>query len=135
MMGLMAAQDTLPFTTNLGGIYMENINSIIVSIFLSVVSALIGLVVWSIQKKLSKIEKNLDDTRGDSDEYNAIILEGVSAALSVGIVTATALRDGHANGNMDKTLDEAIRIQKKKDGYLQKMANKAINHSIGGSRR
>ena len=49
------------------------------------------------------------------------MLEGVSTSLSLGIATAIAIRDKKSNGNMDKALEEALGIKKRKDKYIKKI--------------
>lgn len=109
---------------------MSTTMSIIIAIFLSVMSSLIGFIVWLIQKKLNNIEYNLTCKREDALEYDRIVLEGVSTSLSLGIATAIAIRDKKSNGNIDKALEEALVIKKRKDKYIKKMADEAISKTI-----
>ena len=57
------------------------------------------------------------------------MLECVSASLSLGLVTAKAIKkipDVNENEDIDKAVTEAESVRKKHDAFLQKQVSKSI---------
>ena len=71
-------------------------------------SAITGLCFWMIQRQLSKLVRS------------------VGAAIALGEATATALKNGHANGETEAALEYAKRIKHEQKDFLTEQGIHAI---------
>ena len=98
-------------------------------------SAITGLCFWMIQRQLSKRDAELD-RRDAARERNEVLLvrqqqefylvQGVNAAIALGEATATALKNGHANGETEAALQYAQKIKHEQKDFLTEQGIHAI---------
>ena len=80
-------------------------------------SAITGLCFWLIQRRLTKRDEELD-RRDAARERNE--------AIALGEATATALKNGHANGETEAALEYAKRIKHEQKDFLTEQGIHAI---------
>lgn len=93
----------------------------------SIPSALIGLLVWRLERQIDKHEKSRQDAERQREDFNFIIIESVNSAIALGEATATALRNGHCNGETEKALDYARTVKHKQKEFLTR---KGVEHIV-----
>ena len=74
-------------------------------------SAITGLCFWLIQRRLTKRDEELDRRDAARERNEVLLVRSVGAAIALGEATATALKNGHANGETEAALEYAKRIK------------------------
>ena len=74
-------------------------------------SAITGLCFWMIQRQLSKRDAELDRRDAARERNEVLLVRSVGAAIALGEATATALKNGHANGETEAALQYAQKIK------------------------
>lgn len=86
-------------------------------------SVLVSAIVTGCMKRLERREKQrLEDAkRREEDRHRLELLQirGTLAAMSLGEATATALKNGHANGETDKALAYEQRVKHEMRAFLE----------------
>lgn len=107
-----------------------------------IVSALVGLFIWLLQKKLDKrdakkeaadqeriaAEKEREKAR---EQLYALIVEGIQASIELGTATANAVAripDAHCNGDMHRALEVAMKAKEKQARFLMTQGIQAIQN-------
>lgn len=93
----------------------------------SIPSALTGLMVWTLKRKIEKHEKERKVAEEMREEFDVIIIEAVNSAIALGEATATALKNGHTNGETDGALEYARSVKHKQKEFLTR---KGVEHII-----
>ena len=96
---------------------------------LGIPSIISGIFMLSIQSAANGREKKRDEEQATRCEHEVSMLECVSASLSLGLVTAKAIKkipDVNENEDIDKAVTEAESVRKKHDAFLQKQVSKSI---------
>ena len=94
--------------------------TIIASCFSVLFSALVGLLVWRLQRMIENREKA-------RVKHEAFVVEGIGAAIALGEATAVALRDGHANGNTEDALKYARDVKRAQKTFLIEQGIQALH--------
>lgn len=95
--------------------------------FLAVIpSAVIGIIVWRFEKKVEKSMKRQEERELVRQENQVLLCQAVGASIALGEVTAQALKEGHTNGTLEKTLAYASEIKEAQNAFLSKQAAKVI---------
>lgn len=89
-------------------------------------SAITGLCFWLIQRRLTKRDEELDRRDAARERNEVLLVRSVGAAIALGEATATALKNGHANGETEAALEFAKRIKHEQKDFLTEQGIRAI---------
>lgn len=89
-------------------------------------SAITGLCFWLIQRRLTKRDEELDRRDAARERNEVLLVRSVGAAIALGEATATALKNGHANGETEAALEYAKRIKHEQKDFLTEQGIKAL---------
>lgn len=96
---------------------------------MSIPSAITGFCFWILERKLMKrqqAEEKKDEARRQNE---AIVIEGVMAAITLGEATAKAVQripDAHCNGDMHDALNYATKIKNKHRDFIREQGIDAL---------
>lgn len=91
-------------------------------------SAIIGIIVWGLEKKLEHIHAVQERRELDREDYEALSIQAIRASIALGEATAIALQNGHTNGETEAALDYARTIKHKQTDFLARQAAKTALH-------
>lgn len=95
----------------------------------SIPSAVIGFCFWLLERRLIKrqrAEEKKDEARRENE---AIVIEGVMAAITLGEATAKAVQqipDAHCNGDMSSALAYATKVKNKHRDFIREQGIDAL---------
>ena len=89
-------------------------------------SAITGLCFWLIQRRLTKRDEELDRRDAAWERNEVLLVRSVGPAIALGEATATALKNGHANGETEAALEYAKRIKHEQKDFLTEQGIHAI---------
>lgn len=89
-------------------------------------SAITGLCFWMVERRLTKRDAELDRRDAARERNELLLVRSVGAAIALGEATATALKNGHANGETDAALEYAKRIKHEQKDFLTEQSIHAI---------
>lgn len=89
-------------------------------------SAITGLCFWMIQRQLSKRDAELDRRDAARERNEVLLVRSVGAAIALGEATASALKNGHANGETEAALQYAQKIKHEQKDFLTEQGIHAI---------
>lgn len=89
-------------------------------------SAITGLCFWCIQRRLTKRDEELDRRDAARERNEVLLVRSVGAAIALGEATATALKNGHANGETEAALEYSKRIKHEQKDFLTEQGIKAL---------
>lgn len=101
-----------------------NIGALVV--LMGIPSAITGLCFWLIQRRLTKRDEELDRRDAARERNEELLVRSVGAAIALGEATATALKNGHANGETEAALEYAKRIKHEQKDFLTEQGIHAI---------
>lgn len=85
---------------------------------LGIPAGLFGLLVWYIQKKMTKAEKARETQQKNLEDLVLMMLQSTRANTVLCVATAEAVRDGHCNGNMTRALEAVDKVAKAEKAFL-----------------
>lgn len=91
---------------------------ITVIIAASIPSSVTGFGFWLLQKKISKRDREQEHKDEIRKKNEILIIKGVNAAIALGEATATALKNGHTNGETDAALAYAAQVKHDQKDFL-----------------
>lgn len=86
-------------------------------------SAIMGFIVWKLEKRISKREKALEERESAQEELWLLLVQSTGAAIALGEATAKAVQripDAHCNGDMHAALEYATKIKHSQKDFLAK---------------
>jgi hypothetical protein len=89
-------------------------------------SAITGLCFWMIQRRLTKRDEELDRRDAARERNEVLLVRSVGAAIALGEATATAMKNGHTNGETEAALEYARKIKHEQKDFLTEQGIKAI---------
>lgn len=89
-------------------------------------SAITGLCFWMIQRRLTKRDEELDRRDAARERNEVLLVRSVGAAIALGEATATAMKNGHTNGETEVALEYARKIKHEQKDFLTEQGIKAI---------
>lgn len=89
-------------------------------------SAITGLCFWMIQRRLTKRDEELDRRDAARERNEVLLVRSVGAAIALGEATATAMKNGHTNGETEAALEYARKIKHEQKDFLTDQGIKAI---------
>lgn len=89
---------------------------------MSIPSAFTGFCFWLLEKKMVKREKVMTEKEMAREKNEILIIKSVGAAIALGEATATALKNGHSNGETEAALNYAREIKHEQKNFLTEQA-------------
>ena len=92
-------------------------------------SAIMGLIVWRLRKRVEDREKAQDRKNEDQQELILILVQSTRASIALGEATAKAMQripDAHCNGDMKKALEYATSIKHDQKNFLAQQGIHAL---------
>lgn len=89
-------------------------------------SAITGLCFWMIQRRLTKRDEELDRRDAARERNEVLLVRSVGAAIALGEATATAMKNGHTNGETEAAIEYARKIKHEQKDFLTEQGIKAI---------
>lgn len=113
-----------------GGVKLE-VDSVIMALVAaaSIPSAITGFCFWSIQKRIEKRDRELEEKEKAKEENELLLIKLAGASLSLGEVTAAAVQripDANCNGDMHAALEYAKRVKHEHKDMLYETAVKTL---------
>ena len=93
---------------------------------MSIPSAITGFCFWMLQKHLEKREKRQDEKEAAREKNEILMVKSIGAAIALGEATATALKNGHANGETEAALQYAREIKHEQKDFLTEQGIRGI---------
>lgn len=95
----------------------------------SIPSAITGFCFWSIQRKIEKRDKELEEKEKAKEANELLLIKLAGASLSLGEATAAAVQripDAHCNGDMHSALEYARQVKHEHKDMLFETAVKNL---------
>ena len=92
-------------------------------------SAIMGLIVWRLRKRVEDREKAQDRKNEDQQELILILVQSTRASIALGEATAKAMQripDAHCDGDMHAALEYATDIKHKQKEFLDRQGIHAL---------
>lgn len=83
-----------------------------------------GIVMFFIQRQLTKMSKSLEDKKADEHIFNVIIIKSLLALGENDKAMFEALKSGRTNGNLDRAINNYSQIEKMLDDFLIEKASR-----------
>ena len=96
-------------------------------IAMSVPSAVTGLCFFWIEQKIKKNQAKLEEKEKMREKNEILIIKSNMAAIALGEVTATALKNGHCNGETEAALEYARKVKHEQKDFLIEQGIKALD--------
>lgn len=84
-------------------------------------SAIMGFIVWKLERRISKQEKVAEDRDAAREKMLLLVIQSSSVAIALGEATAKAVQripDAHCNGDMHAALDYAAKVKHEQKDFL-----------------
>lgn len=81
-------------------------------------SAITGFCFWMLQRRMTKRDEELDRREKAREKNEVLLVRSVGAAIALGEAAATALRNGHANGETEAALEYARQVKHEQKDFL-----------------
>ena len=102
-----------------------NSTEVFIAFLACVPSAIVGLAIWLLQRRISKAEKAREEREKMREKNELYIIETVGASLALGEATARAVQripNAHCNGDMHAALEYATKVKHDHKGFLHEQA-------------
>ena len=93
---------------------------------MGVPSAIMGLIVWALKKRIDAREKDQDEKNRAQQKLMVLLVQSTRASIALGEATAHAMQRGHTNGDMETALAYATDIKHKQKDFLAKQGIHAL---------
>lgn len=94
---------------------------------MSVPSAVTGLCFFWIEQKIKKNQAKLEEKEKMREKNEILIIKSNMAAIALGEATATALKNGHCNGETEAALEYARKVKREQKDFLIEQGIKAMD--------
>lgn len=81
-------------------------------------SAITGFCFWMLQRRMTKRDEELDRREKAREKNEVLLVRSVGAAIALGEAAATALKNGHANGETEAALEYARHVKHEQKDFL-----------------
>lgn len=88
---------------------------------MSIPSAITGLIVWRLQKKMDAADKKATERTASQIKLLVSIIKGEQASIALGEANAHALQLGHSNGDTEKALAYATDVKHQQKTLLTEL--------------
>ena len=96
-------------------------------IAMSVPSAVTGLCFFWIEQKIKKNQAKLEEKEKMREKNEILIIKSNMAAIALGEATATALKNGHCNGETEAAWEYARKVKHEQKDFLIEQGIKALD--------
>lgn len=96
-------------------------------IAMSAPSAVTGLCFFWIEQKIKKNQAKLEEKEKMREKNEILIIKSNMAAIALGEATATALKNGHCNGETEAALEYARKVKHEQKDFLIEQGIKALD--------
>lgn len=96
-------------------------------IAMSVPSAVTGLCFFWIEQKIKKNQAKLEEKEKMREKNEILIIKSTMASIALGEATATALKNGHCNGETEAALEYARKVKHEQKDFLIEQGIKAMD--------
>lgn len=111
---------------------MDKVTAIFLAFLACAPSAIMGLFVWLIQRRIKKQDKKREDEEKERraeeekreqlrEKQELLLVKGINAAIALGEATAKAVQripDAKCNGDMHRALDYAEKVKHEQRDFL-----------------
>ena len=84
-------------------------------IAMSIPSGVTAFCFWVIEQKIKKQQTEAEEKEKIREKNEVLIIKSVMASIALGEAAATALKNGHANGETEAALEYARKIKHEQD--------------------
>jgi len=92
----------------------------------SIPSAITGFCFWWIERRMARREEVLTEKETAREKNTVLLIKSVGAAIALGEATATALKNGHCNGETEAALKYAREIKHEQKDFLTEQSIKNL---------
>ena len=96
-------------------------------IAMGVPSAVTGLCFFWIEQKIKKNQEKLEEKEKMREKNEILIIKSTMASIALGEATATALKNGHCNGETEAALEYARKVKHEQKDFLIEQGIKALD--------
>ena len=89
-------------------------------------SAITGFCFWMLQRRMTKRDEEIDRREKAREKNEVLLVRSVGAAIALGEAAATALKNGHANGETEAALEYARQIKHEQKDFLTEQGIRAL---------
>lgn len=89
-------------------------------------SAITGFCFWMLQRRMTKRDEEIDRREKAREKNEALLVRSVGAAIALGEAAATALKNGHANGETEAALEYARQVKHAQKDFLTEQGIRAM---------
>lgn len=93
---------------------------------MSIPSGITGFCFWALERKMEKREKALTEKEAAREKNTILLIKSVGAAIALGEATATALKNGHCNGETEAALNYAREVKHEQKDFLTEIGVKNL---------
>lgn len=95
-------------------------------IAMSIPSGVTAFCFWMIEQKIKKQQTEAEEKEKIREKNEVLIIKSVMASIALGEAAATALKNGHANGETEAALEYARKIKHEQKDFLTEQGIKGI---------
>lgn len=96
-------------------------------IAMSIPSGVTAFCFWVIEQKIKKQQTEAEEKEKIREKNEVLIIKSVMASIALGEAAATALKNGHANGETEAALEYARKIKHEQKDFLTEQGIKGIH--------
>ena len=89
-------------------------------------SAITGFCFWMLQRRMTKRDEELDRREKAREKNEVLLVRSVGAAIALGEAAATALKNGHTNGETEAALEYARQVKHDQKDFLTEQGINAL---------
>lgn len=89
-------------------------------------SAITGFCFWMLQRRMTKRDEEIDRREKARKKNEVLLVRSVGAAIALGEAAATALKNGHANGETEAALEYARQVKHEQKDFLTEQGIRAL---------
>lgn len=96
-------------------------------IAMGVPSAITGFCFWMIERKIQKNHARMEEKEKVREKNEILMIKSIMASIALGEAAATALKNGHANGETEAALEYARKVKHEQKDFLIEQGIKAMD--------
>lgn len=89
-------------------------------------SATTGFCFWMLQRRMTKRDEEIDRREKAREKNEVLLVRSAGAAIALGEAAATALKNGHANGETEAALEYARQVKHEQKDFLTEQGIRAL---------
>lgn len=89
-------------------------------------SAITGFCFWMLQRRMTKRDEEIDRREKAREKNEVLLVRSAGAAIALGEAAATALKNGHANGETEAALEYARQVKHEQKDFLTEQGIRAL---------